>query len=357
MTLSFPHLADYYIPVAGLLQSLFPASSVVPPPPITRRTLELGALHSPDFVCVPFKYNLGNFIEALESGADVLVQAGGGCRFGFYGALQEEILRGLGYKFRFVRLFGNDGLRLRDLHATVKELGGRSGYPRLIYELLLALKKIRVMDNFDRFVRVKAGFEETDGAFENIKKDFHEDLKETRGFRALKKLERFYVRQFQSVKIDKPVKFCRVGIIGELYDTMEPFANKYIEKELMKNRIAVYRPMNATYLLNRKKNDEKQRVKAAHPYLKYAVGADGAFNVAFAKQFAEAGFDGLVHIKPFGCTPEVNAMPALHNIQKDYRIPILYLSFDAQTGDTGVQTRLEAFCDMVNEAGNKRAER
>lgn len=34
-------------------------------------------MYSPDFVCVPFKYNLGNFIETLDNGANILVQAGG----------------------------------------------------------------------------------------------------------------------------------------------------------------------------------------------------------------------------------------------------------------------------------------
>ena len=77
---------------------------VMLPPPITRRTLELGAQHSPEFVCVPFKYNLGNFIEVLDAGAEVLIQAGGGCRFSYYGEVQETILRSLGYEFGFVQI-------------------------------------------------------------------------------------------------------------------------------------------------------------------------------------------------------------------------------------------------------------
>ena len=30
---------------------------------------------------------------------------------------------------------------------------------------------------------------------------------------------------------------------------------------------------------------------------------------------------GLVHIKSFGCTPEMDCIPVLHNISADYRIP------------------------------------
>ena len=73
----------------------------------------------------------------------------------------------------------------------------------------------------------------------------------------------------------------------------------------------------------------------------------GTESVAKAKMLAEKGFDGLIHIKPFGCMPEVNAMPILQKISKDYKIPILYFSFDSQTSETGVKTRLEAFYDML----------
>ena len=37
----------------------------------------------------------------------------------------------------------------------------------------------------------------------------------------------------------------------------------------------------------------------------------------------------------------------LQRISADYRIPILYLTYDAQTSDTGLDTRLEAFYDML----------
>ena len=71
---------------------------------MTQRTAELGGRYSPEFVCSPFKFNLGNYLEALEQGANVLFQTGLGCRYGYYGELQEQILRDLGYQFRFVCL-------------------------------------------------------------------------------------------------------------------------------------------------------------------------------------------------------------------------------------------------------------
>jgi benzoyl-CoA reductase/2-hydroxyglutaryl-CoA dehydratase subunit BcrC/BadD/HgdB len=40
-------------------------------------------------------------------------------------------------------------------------------------------------------------------------------------------------------------------------------------------------------------------------------------------------------------------MPVLQNISTEYKIPILYLTFDSQTSDVGLMTRLEAFYDMI----------
>lgn len=71
---------------------------------MTRRTLEIGSRYSPDYVCAPFKSTLGSMIDALEAGADTLVMTMGLCRLGYYGELQEQIIRDLGYNFEMINL-------------------------------------------------------------------------------------------------------------------------------------------------------------------------------------------------------------------------------------------------------------
>ena len=43
-------------------------------------------------------------IDALEAGADTLVMTMGLCRLGYYGELQEQIIRDLGYNFEMINL-------------------------------------------------------------------------------------------------------------------------------------------------------------------------------------------------------------------------------------------------------------
>ena len=69
---------------------------------------------------MPFKYNLGNYIDALESGATILIQAGGGCRYGYYAELQQQILKDLGYQFEFINLIQNNHVSLIKLYKISK---------------------------------------------------------------------------------------------------------------------------------------------------------------------------------------------------------------------------------------------
>lgn len=348
MTISFPHIGNYSVAVEVLLRILFPGHTVLVPPPTSKKTIELGAKHSPEFVCVPFKYNLGNMIEALEMGADTLIVIGGGCRYGYYGELQEQILRDLGYKFTFFSLYGNDGLKPGKSYASLKKLGIRVSFKKFLYALLLTVRIVMIMDKTDIYIRENIGFEAEQNSFENLKKDFYARLKDVRTFAALNKVSRKYNGLFKKLPLKKPDIALHVGIVGELYTVMDPFANYFMEKELAKYNIRVSRYTDVTYLLFKsKKRKEARNIRKAGGYVKYFLGADGTHSVAKCFSLAKSGCDGVIHVKPFGCTPEINAMPALININRKEKIPVLFFSFDAQTSETGVKTRLEAFYDML----------
>jgi hypothetical protein len=69
--------------------------------------------------------------------------------------------------------------------------------------------------------------------------------------------------------------------------------------------------------------------------------------VGSAVLFSREGIDGLIHLAPFNCTPEVMAHNALLALQRECEVPILSLSFDEHTGRAGLLTRLEAFVDLM----------
>lgn len=344
--MSFPHMGDYHVAIEFLIRHVLENIKVLPPPKTTKKTLELGSKYSPDFVCVPFKYNLGNYIEALEQGANILVQSGGGCRFGYYGEIQEHILRDLGYDFEFISIMDNKKVNPVAFYNRFKRLNPNLSFVRFAYYFQLVFKMIEAMDAIDAYMRANIGFEAQEGSFEVLQKEFLKELPAVDGFRGLDKIYRKYNALFRQLEVNKPANPLRVGIVGELYTLMEPFSSCFIEKELAKKGIQVTRFITVSYLL-RHHPKTSDLLEQAGKYLKYAIGADGTDSVARARMMAEAGYDGVIHIKPFGCTPEVNSMPMMQNISSDYKMPVLYFSFDSQTSETGVVTRLEAFHDML----------
>ena len=344
--ISFPHLGDYYIPIKFLLTKLT-NYRVMAAPPITKKTIELGSKYSPDFVCVPFKYNLGNFIEALEQGANVLIQAGGGCRYGYYAEVQEKILKDLGYNFELYTLVNNDKITPKSIYQTFKKIDKKIPLYKMLYYAPLTILMIRYMDNIDQYIRLNIGFEVEKNSFTNLKKEMLDSFQKCKGYISLTKRYFFYKKKFKKLQINKPKNCLKVGIIGELYTAMEPFSSYFLEKELASMNIEIKRFTNVSYLLYQKRLQRKKNLRYIEKYCKYTLGADGMDNVYRAKYLIDEGYDGIIHTKPFGCTPEIGAIPIIRKVCQDGKMPIIYFSFDSQTSETGIKTRLEAFYDML----------
>lgn len=104
MVITFPHMGKVYISVKALFDDL--RVRTVIPPPISKKTLEIGTKLSPEMACLPLKINMGNYIEAIKEGADTIVLTGscGPCRFGYYGVVEKDILKDLGYDIEVVIL-------------------------------------------------------------------------------------------------------------------------------------------------------------------------------------------------------------------------------------------------------------
>ncbi len=99
---SFPHMGPSHVAFSMLLEDL--GHEVVPPPTPSKRTLSYGTQYAPEFACLPFKVLTGTYVEVIEKGANTIVSSGGvgPCRAGYYGVLQEKILRDIGYDPEFI---------------------------------------------------------------------------------------------------------------------------------------------------------------------------------------------------------------------------------------------------------------
>jgi len=235
MKIVFPHFGNYHIPIAKFVEKTLNIKPFLPFA-ITKKTIELGAKHSPDFVCVPFKYNLGNYIEALENGANVLIQAGGGCRFGYYGELQEEILKNLGYNFKFYKLTARSLDKLA-FYKMLKKINPNLSFGKYVYSAYFLYKHVKLLDEIEDYIRKNIGFEVNIGDFEKLEKKFHCEMKVIKKISDIRKISVKYKKLFKNISIKKPKNCLKVGIVGEFYVLIEPFSNYYIERELAKKGI------------------------------------------------------------------------------------------------------------------------
>ncbi|GAJ11323.1 unnamed protein product, partial [marine sediment metagenome] len=97
------------------------------------------------------------------------------------------------------------------------------------------------------------------------------------------------------------------------------------------------------YALGLREKDKSH--KAAMPYLSRHVGGDGWQSVG-EKILHAREWDGIVHLEPFGCLPEVMARNIMPSIKEGP--PVLNIIYDEHTGKAGMITRLEAFVDMLH---------
>jgi predicted nucleotide-binding protein (sugar kinase/HSP70/actin superfamily) len=148
----------------------------------------------------------------------------------------------------------------------------------------------------------------------------------------------------------------KIAVIGDIYTVNEPFINNGIFERLC--NLGVYSEngisLNALAGIKIGINPEDIMLNnETKKYLRHNIGGFAQDTVRNAINYAQKGYDGIIHIYPFSCMPESTVRNILPKVSADYNIPILYLPIDEQTGDAGFTTRVEAFVDLINIRKNK----
>lgn len=323
-------------------------------PASTRRTVELGEKYSSDYVCAPFKHMIGAYIEALERGADILVQTGGPCRLGYYGEVQENLLRDAGYEFKMLNLSHGIEHGYVGWAKEVLRVANPDIYiPRGINNLLACATMMRSLDNLRDFYMANAGFELTRGAYRSAWQSALDRLSICTSKSEIESTYASCLQQMRDIPIDKPDHPIRIAIVGELYTAIDADSNLDLDEKLISMGVEVSRQLNFS---NRYLDyHEANRRRALGDYVKYDAGPTTTLTLSAAKEYAERGYDGIIHAKCAGCTPEIDSIPILRRITQDYNVPLLLLTYDTETSDTGLMTRLEAFYDMLAMRRGKRS--
>ncbi len=343
----FPNIEDYEIPVNILIEKTL-GYQTMKCPVTTKRTAERGSKNSPDTVCTPFKIILGNFMDALDNGANVLVMPAMGCRLGFYDPLLKQILTDLGYTFDMINLFEYAMTpNARKVFQVLKEVEPKLTEEKFNRAAMLASKVVVDMDELGGIMRKNMAFQTKKGQFETAHQQYLSELRKVESIEQSETLKNKYIEKFRGIELNKPERPLRIGIIGDLYSVMEPHGNCYMERWLAQNRVEIVRPINMTYLYHNM-FDVTGQIENSGGYISYYIGGNAGNTIVLANEMARGEVDGIIHVKAATCSPEITAIQILQNISADYNIPIIYLTFDTETSEAGLHTRLEAFLDMLS---------
>jgi len=282
----------------------------IPPPP-SEKSIELGTKHMNELMCLPAKVTLGSMIQTCEQGQGIdkfiMFDSCGLCRLKTYWILQERALRKLGY------------------NATVYPIRLGWGTPKDIQAIDPTIPYWKALSVF---IRILCQVAELD------KELWYDILEES-----------------NQVKI---------GIVGEIFTILEPAVNMNLVKKIEKMGALVHTSLPLSYFIFKglynlglmKRNGIDRQAfmvarKQAHQYFPKEIGGHGNESIIHTIYYGLKQFDGVIHILPFPCMPESTVAPIIDDISQDYHIPVMRLIFDTHTGEGGVNTRLEAFVDIL----------
>ncbi len=351
---AFPHMGTIYVAWEMALKSIGVEAFI--PPYTSKKTLSLGTKNSPEAICLPYKLILGNFIEAIEGGVDYvsMITSPGICRLGEYGRNIEQVLIELGYSANYIELSLYDGIK--GMIDYLVRLSGSKNYLKLMNAIFLAIRTVFAVDELQSFLSYHRAREIRIGDSEKAFNRAIQYIRSANNAKELSKALKKGLSEISRVKIDKNRDILHVDLTGEIYIVNDEFSNQNMERELGTMGVQVRRSLTISSFLKdaiipkmfKKGETHLERAyRLAKPYLMRDIGGDALECISDVMYAKERNVDGLIHVSPFTCMPEIMSQNIFPKMREDVNLPILSLIMDEQTGRAGYITRLEAFVDLM----------
>lgn len=135
-----------------------------------------------------------------------------------------------------------------------------------------------------------------------------------------------------------------VLLAGHPYNVYDSFANRGLIEKLHRQGVGVITAERISAL-------EKRRSCVGfikQPYWLFFLELYGAA----AELIQRKAIHGIVYVSSFSCGTDAFTVPMLQN---RFDIPMLVVKVDEQTGEAGLDTRIEAFCDLLGRKGDRGA--
>lgn len=315
--------------------------------------LERGSSISPEEICLPFKLMVNNLISAWEQGADTVIMPAtiGPCRLGEYGEMLKIVLTNQGYKFNWILLDTISAIGIKKLGNRLKSIVADSHCSNK--DIFKALKGtyivIKEFEKLEQNARIFSGYEKNFGNSKKIVNSTRKGIEKVSSIDQARLIIKQSQRALKRIELynTKPLK---ILLTGEIFTTIDSFGNHGIEERLMDMRIAFEKRITIGWWIDNTVINPLGRYisnKRANEYMPYCIGGYAKETVREALRYKEKGFDGIIHVMPVGCMPEIVAKSIFDGLGRDEGLPVLTIIFDEMGGEAGYITRIEAFIDML----------
>jgi len=276
---------------------------VILPNKINDETIKNGVKYSPQMMCLPYKICLGDYMSALNKGANTILayDTVGTCRYRQYPVMHEHMLKGLGYNFDLYLATPNNIIRI------MRELTGK-GSIEVTKQILRTCREIQKED-----------------------------------------------KKNKTWSKDKP----NIGLIGEIYCSCEDTVNCHLEdriREYGANPYNMSRTGDFVFdkipflkLLNvfNRGDTLKKHKNEAKKYFNGPVGGHAFENIYNLLWLIENNVAGICHIMPLSCSPEAVISPYIDSICEENKMPLLRIPIDENNSEVNICTRLETFVELI----------
>jgi len=345
--------AMYQVGTSSIATSAFGRKTginiIVMPQP-NKETINTGVLYAPEFSCFPFKVLLGLLIQALNKGATAFIipnpKGLAACQLADFGMAQKYILEKTGKKIDIVFI---DKLDPKEIVRKFRVYNKNITLKDVTEGLLVTAQKLSLLEDVETYYR-QIYISSKKKKAEIFRNKWIKTIDKTDSVITLYMLNDKIYSDFKKYPAIDMKNILKIAVIGDIYTINEPVINNNIFERLCD--LGVYSEkgitLNAFSGLGTNINPKEIMLdNEVRTYLRHNVGGFAQETIKSAISYAERGYDGLVHIYPFSCMPEITVRNILPKISSEHNIPILYLPIDEQTGDAGFTTRIEAFVDLI----------
>ncbi len=140
-------------------------------------------------------------------------------------------------------------------------------------------------------------------------------------------------------KFQQPKQDITIGLLGYVYNVYDPFISMNIIQKLRDMNVNVITfDMLSEEDLKKHRPEKERKIFWSFP--------DKLYQSARI-MLEEKQVDGLIHITAFGCGPDSIVGKEIEHDYSHYQKPFMTLRVDEHTGENHLQTRIEAFVDMM----------